>query len=183
MQHGDIRRGFTYLEPGPVVLVTSSSDGRDDIMTISWHMVMDFTPHIAISTGPWNESYQRILDTRECVICVPGVDLIDAAVTIGTTSGSRVDKFRACGLTKLPAERVRAPLIAECLACMECRLEEAVERRGLLIFRGIGLWENPARRERRTFHANGDGTFFTDGELLNRRRQMLKWVPEGCIRF
>jgi flavin reductase (DIM6/NTAB) family NADH-FMN oxidoreductase RutF len=131
----------------------------------------------------WNESYQRIIDTGECVICVPGVDLIDEAIRIGTTSGSKTDKFAENSLTRLPAEQVKAPLIKECLACLECRLEDVVEEHGLLIFKGIQLWENHDRKEKRCFHANGDGTFFSDGELFNRRAEMRRWVPEGCERF
>jgi flavin reductase (DIM6/NTAB) family NADH-FMN oxidoreductase RutF len=183
MQQGNIRRAFTYFESGPVLLVTTHDAGTDDIMTISWHMVMDFSPHIAITTGPWNESYQRILDTKECTLCVPGVDLLDAAIRIGTTNGSKVDKFADCHLSKLPGRSVRAPLIGECLAALECRLEQVVDDYGILIFKGLRLWENPDRMERRTFHANGDGTFFADGELFNRREAMRQWVPEGCERL
>lgn len=183
MNRGGLERAFTYLESGPVILVTSSLDGRDDIMTISWHMVMDFTPHIAITTGTWNESYQRIIDTKQCVVCVPGVDLLDSAIRIGTTSGSRTDKFAENGLTKLPADSVDAPLIGECLACIECELTDMVHEHGILIFRGVRLWENEEREERRTFHANGDGTFFADGELLRRRDDMREWIPDGCERL
>lgn len=183
MEKADLPRAFTWLESGPVILVSTREKGRDDIMTISWQMVVDFAPHIAISTGPWNESYQRILDTRECVVNVPGVDLIDPAIRIGTSSGSQVDKFSENGLTRLPAEKVRAPLVGECLAAIECRLEKVIDSCGILVLKGVQLWENPDRREKRLFHANGDGTFFADGELLNRRREMKKWIPAGCLRL
>ncbi|HAY61460.1 MAG TPA: hypothetical protein DCY37_05055 [Acidaminococcaceae bacterium] len=72
MRQGRLKRAFTYLESGPVLLVTSRRDGRDDIMTISWHMVMDFIPHLAITTGPWNESYERILAAKECTFFADG---------------------------------------------------------------------------------------------------------------
>ena len=39
-----IERAFTLIEPGPVVLVTTRDGGRDNVMTISWTMVVDFTP-------------------------------------------------------------------------------------------------------------------------------------------
>ena len=183
MEKADLRRAFTWFESGPVILVTTHDQNRNDIMTISWHMVMDFSPHIAITTGPWNESWQRILNTGECVLCVPGLDLLDAAIAIGTTSGSRVDKFQANHLTAGQAANVQAPLIEECLASLECRLEKVIPTYGILIFKGIQLWENSTRQERRTFHANGDGTFCSDGRLYNRRDNMAKWVPDGCIRF
>ena len=62
MKTGNIKRAFTYLESGSVLLVTTSDGARDNVMTISWQMVMDFTPHIAITTGGWNESFETILE-------------------------------------------------------------------------------------------------------------------------
>ena len=37
----DIRR---FLEPGPIVLVTSAWEGKTNIMTLGWHAVMEFSP-------------------------------------------------------------------------------------------------------------------------------------------
>ena len=65
MKKGDIRRAFTYLESGAVLLVKTNDGKKDNVMTISWQMVMDFVPHIAISTGGWNESFETILKTKE----------------------------------------------------------------------------------------------------------------------
>ena len=59
------------MEPGPVVLVTTRDGGKNNIMTISWTMVVDFTPLFAMTTGPWNHSYAALRKTRECVIAIP----------------------------------------------------------------------------------------------------------------
>lgn len=40
---------FTLIEPGPVVLVTTRDGNKNNIMTISWTMVGDFTPTLAIA--------------------------------------------------------------------------------------------------------------------------------------
>jgi flavin reductase (DIM6/NTAB) family NADH-FMN oxidoreductase RutF len=37
----EVRR---YLEPGPLVLVSSFWEGKRNIMTMNWHTVMEFTP-------------------------------------------------------------------------------------------------------------------------------------------
>ena len=183
MRKSDIRRAFTYLESGAVLLVTTHDGGKDNVMTISWQMVMDFTPHIAISTGSWNESFDTILKTKECCLNVPGFDMIEKAVGIGVIHGSECDKFEQFGLSKQEAEAVTAPLIPDCLAAIECQLEDYVEDHGILIFKGIRLWENPERKEQRVIHANGDGTFFADGEFRNLRDSMRKWVPDGSERL
>ena len=37
---------YRLIEPGPVVLVSTMRDGRAKIMTMSWHMMVDFEPPI-----------------------------------------------------------------------------------------------------------------------------------------
>jgi hypothetical protein len=51
-----LSKAFTLLEPGPVVLVTTRDGRKANVMTISWTMVVDFTPRFAITTGAWNYS-------------------------------------------------------------------------------------------------------------------------------
>jgi flavin reductase (DIM6/NTAB) family NADH-FMN oxidoreductase RutF len=46
-----LSRAFTLIEPGPVVLVTTHDGRRDNVMTITWSMVLDFAPVFAIATG------------------------------------------------------------------------------------------------------------------------------------
>ena len=62
-----IQKAFTLMEPGPVVWVTTHDGNKDNIMTISWTMVVDFAPKFAITTGPWNHSYAALRKSRECV--------------------------------------------------------------------------------------------------------------------
>ena len=183
MNKGDIRRAFTYLESGSVLLVTTSDGTVDNVMTISWQMVMDFTPRIAVSTGSWNESFETILKQKECCLCVPTFDMLDTVVGIGTVHRSECDKFERFRLRREKAAKIRAPILPDCLAAIECKLEDHVEAHGLLILQGLQLWENQSKTERRVIHANGDGTFFADGEFRNLREKMRKWVPDGSERF
>lgn len=174
-----IEKAFMLIEPGPVILVTTNDQGRNNIMTITWHMVMDFTPKIALTTGPWNYSFQALLHTKECVIAVPAIDLAKKTVRIGDCSGAEVDKFKEFGLTPLPAAEVQAPLIAECLACIECRVTNYLQTQGIFILEGVRAWVDSERKERRTFHANGDGTFIMDGGTINLRSLMEDKLPYG----
>lgn len=174
-----IEKAFMFIEPGPVVLVTTNDEGKNNAMTISWHMVMDFTPRIALSTGPWNHSFTTFMRTKECVIAIPTVDLAEKVIRIGTCSGAKVDKFKEFSLTPLPAKGVEAPLIGECLACLECKVIDYVESHGIVVLQAERVWCDNDRKERRTFHANGDGTFVVDGETIDYHSLMGKWVPEG----
>jgi flavin reductase (DIM6/NTAB) family NADH-FMN oxidoreductase RutF len=174
-----IQKAFTLIEPGPVILVTTNDGIKNNIMTISWHMVNEFTPRIALTTGSWNHSFETMMKTKECVICVPGVDLAEKTVRIGTVSGAEVDKFKEFGLTPLPAATVSAPLIAECTGCIECVVLDYIEAYDILILEGRKAWKDEGREERRTFHAVGDGTFTADGETLDYRSLMENKLPDG----
>ena len=179
MKELPLAKAFQLIEPGPVVLVTTAHKEKANVMTLSWHMVMDFTPQIGCVIGPWDFSYTALRATRECVLAIPTVDLAGKVVDIGSCSGRDVDKFKKFKLTPLPAELVKAPLIAECLAHIECRVvdDRAGKKYNLIVLEGIKAWIDPDRKERRTFHANGDGTFVVDGRTLNLRKRMLKLPP------
>ncbi|MDP4127954.1 MAG: flavin reductase family protein [Bacillota bacterium] len=174
-----IEKAFMLIEPGPVILVTTCDKGRNNIMTISWHMVMDFSPQIALTTGPWNYSFHALIHSKECVLAIPTIDLAEKVVSIGDCSGADMDKFEEYGLTPLPATTVKAPLISECLACLECCVTDYLEPQDIFILQGTCAWIDNERNERRTFHANGDGTFVVDGNTINLRNLMEDKLPSG----
>jgi flavin reductase (DIM6/NTAB) family NADH-FMN oxidoreductase RutF len=172
-----LSKAFQLIEPGPVVLVTTADQKKPNVMTMSWHMVMEFTPQIGCIIGPWDYSFSALRATGECVIAVPAVDIAGKVVDIGNCSGRDMDKFKAFELTPLPAKIVKAPLIAECLANLECRVadDSLVDKYNLFILEGVQAWIDPDQKERRTFHAIGDGTFVIDGRRLDLRNKMTKW--------
>ena len=179
MRQLQLAKAFTLMESGPVVLVTTNDGERNNVMTISWTMVVDFTPTFAITTGPWNHSYAALRTSRECVIAVPTVDLIDQVVGVGTCSGAATDKFERFGLTPLAGKHVRAPLIKECLANIECKLVDIVEKHNIVVLEGLAAYLDKTRKEKRTIHAVGDGTFIVDGERIDRRKMMRAKLPPG----
>jgi flavin reductase (DIM6/NTAB) family NADH-FMN oxidoreductase RutF len=179
MRQIKLSRAFTLIEPGPVVLVTTHDGKRNNIMTISWTMVLDFTPIFAITTGAWNYSFAALKKHRECVIAIPGVDLLDQVVGIGTCSGADTDKFTKFGLTPVPGKLVKAPLIKECLANIECKVIDIVRKHDIVVLEALAAYANPARKEQRMLHAVGDGSFIVDGRRLDRKKQMAAKLPAG----
>ena len=179
MRQLKLSKAFTLMESGPVVLVTTHDGKKNNIMTISWTMVLDFTPVFAIATGEWNHSYAALRKNRECVIAVPTVDMLDQVVGIGTCSGADTDKFAKFKLTPVQGKVVKAPLIKECLANIECKVVDIVGRHNIVVLDAVAAYVDSARREKRTVHAVGDGTFIVDGRRLDRRRMMGSKVPDG----
>jgi flavin reductase (DIM6/NTAB) family NADH-FMN oxidoreductase RutF len=163
-----------YLEPGPVVLVSSAWRGRVNVMTMGWHTMMEFSPALVgcvISSA--NHSFEMIRRSRECVINLPTATLLDQVVGIGNTSGAEVDKFARFGLTAQPARCVAAPLIAECHASFECRLHDAalVKKYEFFVFEVVQAHVAPRPRHPQTLHYTGDGVFMLAGPTVSRRRQ------------
>jgi len=165
----EIRR---YLEPGPIVLVTSSYKGQTNVMTMGWHTVMEFTPSLVgciIASG--NYSHQLIRKSRECVINIPTVDLLDQAVGIGNCSGAQVDKFEKFQLTTTPAESVQAPLLTQCFANLECRLHDKslIGKYDFFIFEVVKAHVARTAKLPHTMHYTGDGVFTLSGKSVSRR--------------
>ena len=179
MRQLKMSRVFTLTEPGPVVLVTTCDGHKNNIMTISWTMVLDFTPMLAITTGAWNYSFAALQSTRECVIAIPKVDLLDVVVGIGTCSGADTDKFATFKLTAMPGKLVNAPLIKECQANIECKVVDLIEKHNIVVLQAVAAYEDPAHKEKRSVHAVGDGTFIVDGRRLDRKKMMASKLPAG----
>ena len=179
MRQLELSKAFTLIESGPVILVTTHDGNKDNIMTISWTMVMDFTPVFAITTGEWNYSFAALRKHRECVIAIPTVDLLDKVVGIGTCSGADTDKFARFKLTPVPARLVKPPLIAECLANIECKVIDIVEKHNIIVLEAVAAYLDTERKEKRMFHAVGDGTFIVDGRKIDRKKMMASKLPPG----
>ena len=179
MKKYPLQKAFTLLEPGPVVLVTTAGVNRLNVMTLSWTMVLDFTPRFAFMTGSWNYSYKALIKNRECVIAIPTAELMKKAIQIGSCSGAEIDKFKKFKLTPLEAASVKAPLVKECYANIECRIIDHVEKHNIFILDGVETWIDDKIKAPRFFHAVGDGRFIVDGEKVNHRRIMIDKIPEG----
>jgi flavin reductase (DIM6/NTAB) family NADH-FMN oxidoreductase RutF len=161
-----------YLEPGPIVLVSSHWRGRDNVMTMGWHLVMAFSPSLiggVISSA--NHSHDMVRRSRECVINLPTTALTDTVVRIGNCSGEEVNKFEAFGLTRQSAEQVKAPLIGECHASFECRLRDTamIKRYDFFVFEVVKAHVATRPKHPETLHYTGDGIFVVAGEVISRR--------------
>ncbi|MBE7446563.1 MAG: flavin reductase family protein [Planctomycetia bacterium] len=166
---------YGLLEPGPVVMVTTASKGRANIMTMSWHIMIDFEPPIVgcvISNR--NYTFDILKTTRECVINIPTVELAKKVVDCGNTSGQKVDKFKTFGLTQMPASCIKAPIIDECYANLECKVVDGkmVAKYNLFILEVLKAWIDPSNKDPRTIHHRGSGNFMVAGETITLPSKM-----------
>jgi flavin reductase (DIM6/NTAB) family NADH-FMN oxidoreductase RutF len=168
----EVRR---YLEPGPIVLVSSTWKGKSNIMTMGWHMIMGFSPSL-FGCYIWdqNHSFEMIRASRQCVINVPTSDLLKKVIGIGNCSGAEVDKFSKFGLTPVAATTVKAPLIQECYANFECQLFDAsqVKKHSLFIWEVVKAHVATSPKYPETVHYRGDGVFMISGKNISRAGQL-----------
>ncbi len=164
----DVRR---FLEPGPIVLISSSWRGERNIMTLGWHMMLEYD-HVGCYIWDQDHSFSLIRRSKECVINVPTVDLVEAVIGIGNSHGPDVDKFDEFGLTAVKAKKIGAPLIAECYANFECKLIDTslIKRYSLFVFEVVKAHVASSPRYPTTVHYRGDGVFMVSGKNVSYRK-------------
>ncbi len=175
MKNLPLSKVYQLLEPGPVVLLTTVYKGRVNVMTMSWHMMVDFEPPlIACVVSNRDHSFEALRATKECVIAIPAAELADKVVAIGNCSGRDVNKFESFHLTPGKAERVSVPLIAECFANIECSVVDTrlVNRYNLFVLEGLKAWTDPSQKTPKTIHHQGFGRFVVDGETIELKSKM-----------
>jgi len=168
-----------YLEPGPIVLVSSRWKKQNNIMTMGWHTVMEFSPsRIGCFITRANYSFELIRKSRECVINIPTSDLVNEVVGIGNCSGSEVDKFQKFKLTPEAADKIKAPLIKECYANFECKVTDTslLRKYSFFILEVVKAHVPASPKYPETLHYRGDGVFMISGKSVSYRR---KFKPEN----
>jgi flavin reductase (DIM6/NTAB) family NADH-FMN oxidoreductase RutF len=175
MKNLPLSKVYQLLEPGPVVLLTTARKDRANVMTMSWHMMMEFEPPlVAFVLSGRNHSFAALRATGECVIAIPARKLATKVVAIGNSHGDAIDKFAAFHLTKAPAECVAPPLIAECFANLECRVADKslVGKYNLFIVEVVKAWIDPKQKNPKTLHHKGYGRFVVDGPTIELKSKM-----------
>lgn len=166
---------YTLLEPGPVTLITTAHKGVQNIMTQSWHTMMEFEPPLVgcVISGN-NYSFDALLKHKECVINIPTAELASAVVKIGNCSGNKVDKFAKFNLTPQPAKMVTPPLIDECYASLECVVADTrlVNKYNFFVLEVVQAWKNPAIKHPKTLHHCGNGLFMLAGKNIKLSSRM-----------
>lgn len=168
----DLSASARLLHPRNVVLVSCvGKDGKANIITLAWSMPTSRKPPLVlISVAPGRHSHRLIQESGEFVVNIPTIDLAKEVLTCGRVSGREADKFKQAKLTPIPAQKVKAPLIGECVAHLECKLVQQVTTGDHTVFVGEvlaasaseGVFKDAfdAKRVKVVLHAGGD-TFVT----------------------
>lgn len=158
-----------------MVLLSTARAGRPNVMTMSWHTMMDFEPPlVGCVISDRNYSFAALKATRECVINIPTASLAEKVVGCGNTTGARVDKFARFGLTPTPGRHVSAPLIKECYASLECRVKDTRMSReyGFFVLEVLEARVDSSVKQAQTLHHRGKGEFMIAGKVIQLPSRM-----------
>jgi flavin reductase (DIM6/NTAB) family NADH-FMN oxidoreductase RutF len=169
-----------FLEPGPIVLVSSAWKNEINIMTMGWHMIMEFQPSL-LGCYIWdaNHSFEMIRKSKECVINIPTIELATKTVYIGNCSGRNVNKFEKFKLTPIRGEHVLSPLIKECYANFECQVIDSslIKKYSFFVLQVVKAHVATSPKFPQTLHYRGDGLFMISGPTVSKYRKLFK--PEN----
>ncbi|HOF50494.1 MAG TPA: flavin reductase family protein [Candidatus Colwellbacteria bacterium] len=166
---------YRLLEPGPVVLVATADKNKDNVMAMSWYTMMEFEPPLIGCVISGNDhTFDILKKTKECVIAVPTLGIAKKVVKAGNTSGRDIDKFKEIGFTAAKASRVKAPLVEECYANIECKMSDAslVGKYNFFILKAVKAWIDPKAKNPQTLHHLGKGIFMTSGKTVKIASKM-----------
>ncbi len=124
-------KAFWLFPPRFVVLVaTADKKGSQNLAPHSEFVNLYGNTHLIIAVAKDHDTHANILETKEFVVGIPPITIAKAITICGKTFPKGVSEFEKSGLTPKKADKVKAPLIKECLANFECTLERQIENVG-----------------------------------------------------
>jgi flavin reductase (DIM6/NTAB) family NADH-FMN oxidoreductase RutF len=120
---------YALLNPGSVVLVSAGDGKGEGVFAVTWNMPVRKEPSmVAFESSQSHFTYQFIRKTGEFAINVPEAKMVDQVLGCGRISGKTgVDKFEKFELTRQKAHRIKAPLVGEAFANIECKVAQIVD--------------------------------------------------------
>jgi len=170
---------YRLLHPMHTVLVSCvGKAGKPNVLPLAWAMPTSHHPAlIAVSVAPSRYSHRLIEETKEFVVNLPTVEIVKETLFCGRTSGKKTNKFDETELTPMPAKKVKAPIIEECVAHLECILHNQFKTGDHTIFVGevVAAYANKGvfidtyniDKARMLYHLGGNVFATLDPKLYN----------------
>lgn len=164
--------------PLPAVMVSCGDiHGESNILTIAWTgTICTNPPMVYISVRPQRHSYKMIRDSKEFVINLTTETLARATDYCGVRSGRDHDKWSECHLTKIPADKVSCPMIAQSPVNIECVVEQILElgSHHMFIAKVVAVHVDSAYMDdNNTFHLEKAGLLaYSHGDYMSLGRQL-----------
>ena len=164
----NISSATRLLHPMHTVLVSCvGKAGKPNITTLAWAMPTSVNPPlVAVSIAPTRHSHMLIEESGDFVVNIPTLEILQATYACGSLTGRSFDKFKKCSLTPMPSKKVKAPSIRECVAHIECTVEDKFKTGDHTVFVGkvvdayadMGVFSEgyDLKKARLLFHVGGN---------------------------
>jgi flavin reductase (DIM6/NTAB) family NADH-FMN oxidoreductase RutF len=168
---------YRLLHPMHTFLISCAGKaGKPNVTTAAWVMPTSKEPPlIAMSLIPTNHSHTLIQESGEFIVNIPTLELLQAVYACGSLTGRSFDKFKKANLTPMPAKRVKAPAISECIAHLECEVYDQFKTGDHTVFVGkifeayadMGVFTQSydLKKARMLYHAGGNNFALLDPKL------------------
>ena len=182
----ELEKCYRLLNHGPVCLVSSAFLERRNVMAASWVMPLDFDPPKVLAVIDKSSYTRELIEASgEFALSLPSRRLADKVLAAGSVSGRNDDKFDRLGIEVFPADQIKAPLVRDCAAWLECKVipeRHNQERYDLFIAEVVAAWADPSvfsdgrwhfpDAARKTIHYQAGGSFFETGEAFECKNEI-----------
>lgn len=129
MRSLELNLAHRVLGGGPVTLLTTRYRDRSNVMALGWVTPVSLKPPmvvVAVQRGCLSHDYLE--RSGQFSLSLPGPAMVRQVRDAGLLSGRKVDsKFAETGLKAIGGDALAVPLVAGCLAYLECAVSEAYE--------------------------------------------------------
>lgn len=180
---------YRLLNHGPTVLISSAHNAKRNIMAAAWVCALDFDPPKITAVIDKNTYTRELIEASgSFAINIPCVAQIDIVKALGSCSGRdlpETDKFAENQLATFAAQQIEAPLLAGCVAWLECKIIPEPHNQNtydLFIAEVVAAyadervfsqnndggwrWHFEGHDDLRTIHHVAGGSFFATGQAM-----------------
>ena len=129
MEQISLPKASKLTSPNPVTIVcTQKPDGGTNLATVSWWTYLSFHPNmIAYAMAKTSYSGEMVRSNKKVILTIPGVEIADAVMGCGSTTGKNTDKVAKFGIEmqKVPGSEIQIPLHSR--VAIQCNLKEFIE--------------------------------------------------------
>jgi len=159
-----------------VLVSCVGKEGKPNITTLAWAMPTSIEPPLlAISVSPKRHSHKLIEESQQFTVNIPTLEILQGVYACGSLTGRSFDKFKKAGLTPIPGRKVKAPAIRECVAHLECVVDDKFTTGDHTVFVGrivasyadVGVFTESydLKNARLLYHAGGNNFAVLDPKI------------------
>lgn len=123
----DESAALRLLNGGPTALLTTRWRNQTNVMPAIWMTQLSARPPlIGVAINPARFTHDMVQFAEQFALNFPARDLLNHTHFFGTVSGDNVGKIELSKLATFRASKVDAPLLENCVAWIECGLEDTM---------------------------------------------------------